>query len=462
MRERWTPLQKLVGCESGQSLVVISLSMVVMLGMAALGIDVASWYTKHHQTQVVADSAALAAANCLAHPNTGPSGSSCSSNTDTTDATNVAVAYAAANGIKITASQVVINTTTDRVTVNPSATTPSTFASVLGIHSTSEAATATASFAQPGAQPCGTPGQNCDFMFADNSNCSSSSNGIDFNASGNSTIEGVIQSNGNISGAASGNQSWGTATYGPNGTSVCSNSVVWSGHDPWTTEPTQATSDVPFPIDYTQDFPACGTGTGEIACQSTGSPLAPGYPSFCTNGGASITLNGSTNGDTAITNQIYCASGTGNPAEPSTWNGSITIDLSGKNTLYDTFVGGTISFDGSGNDTLSSCGYTTSGYTAADCASTVPAPTTSNYPIFYATGTSSTALTVNVSGSQTLNGDLFAPNGTANLNMSGNKTLTTFIEGLDINANVSGTMLGDGPTAGTSGSSGAGSDYLVQ
>jgi hypothetical protein len=71
-------------------------------------------------------------------------------------------------------------------------------------------------------------------------------------------------------------------------------------------------------------------------------------------------------------------------------------------------------------------------------------------------------LTVNVSGSQTLNGDLFAPNGTANLNMSGNKTLTTFIEGLDISANVSGTMLGDGPTAGTSGTAGAGSDYLVQ
>ena len=236
---------------------------------------------------------------------------------------------------------------------------------------------------------------------------------------------------------------------------------MWSGHDPWTTAPTQSTTDSPFPLDYTQDFPACGTGS-ELACQSAGSPVAPGYPSFCTNGGASITLNGSTNADTAITNQIYCASGTGQPAQPSTWNGTITIDLSGKNTLYDTFVGGTISFNGSGNDTLSSCGYTTSGYTAADCASTVPAPTTSNYPSFYATGTSSSALSVNVSGGQTFNGDLFAPNGTVNLNMSGNKTLTTFIEGLDIDANVSGTMLGDGPIAGTSGSSGTGSDYLVQ
>ena len=100
-----TALRRLHAEEAGQSLVILALAMVVMLGMAALGIDVATWYTEHHQTQVVADSAALAAANCLAHPNVGPSGASCSSSTDTTDATNVAIAYAAANGVTITASQ---------------------------------------------------------------------------------------------------------------------------------------------------------------------------------------------------------------------------------------------------------------------------------------------------------------------------------------------------------------------
>ena len=77
-------------CEqSGQSLIIVALAMTAMLGMAAIGIDVSTWYQKHHQAQVVADAAALAAANCLAHPNTGPS-PQCSSSTDTTDATTVA------------------------------------------------------------------------------------------------------------------------------------------------------------------------------------------------------------------------------------------------------------------------------------------------------------------------------------------------------------------------------------
>ena len=72
------------------------------------------------------------------------------------------------------------------------------------------------------------------------------------------------------------------------------------------------------------------------------------------------------------------------------------------------------------------------------------------------------ALTVNVSGGQTLNGDLFAPNGTADLNMSGNKTLTTFIEGIDINANDQRHHAGRRAHGGTTGTAGAGTDYLVQ
>ena len=48
-----------------------------------------------------------------------------------------------------------------------------------------------------------------------------------------------------------------------------------------------------------------------------------------------------------------------------------------------------------------------------------------------ATGSSSSALRVTVSGNQILNGDLFAPNGTANLTMSGTQTLVTCIEAGD-------------------------------
>ena len=230
---------------------------------------------------------------------------------------------------------------------------------------------------------------------------------------------------------------------------------TYSGHNPWGSPPTQAPSDIPFPIDYSQDFPECG-GSGQLACQSNG------YPSFCTNAGSNITLTGSANGDTPITDNIYCASGSGTPSNPASWNGTITITMSGKNVLTDTFVGGSISYTGSGNDTLSPCGYTVSGYSAANCSSSVPAPATSNYPAFYATGTSSTALNITISGGQTFNGDMFVPNGTADLTMSGNKTLTTFIEGNNINVTMSGTLQGDGPTADGAGGSSGGNVSLVQ
>ncbi len=437
--------------------------MTVLLGVAAFGIDAATWMATHHRVQVGADAAAMAAADCLANP--GHSGTivlsgtqttvpACSSSSDTTDADTVAIDYAAANGLTISSSNVIIANNT--VTVTGAATSSGVFSKIAGIASTSQSAGAGASWINA-SNLCTSPGSGCDFMFADNSNCSSSSNGIAITASGNSTVSGNIQSNGNLGVTASGNISLGAGgSYGPNGTSTCSSSDTYSGHNPWSSAPTQAAQDIPFPIDYTQDFPACGNGSGQSACQTNG------YPSFCTNAGASITLDGSTNGDTAITNNIYCASGSGQPSKPSTWNGTITISMSGNNTLYDTFVGGSISFTGSGKDTVSSCGYAGSGYTAANCSSTVPAPTTANYPIFYATGTSSTAINVTVSGSQTLNGDLFAPKGTASLSMSGNKTLTTFIEANNISATMSGTLQGDGPAATNTGSSAGGTVQLVQ
>jgi len=454
-------LQRLRDEECGQSLVVIVSSLTVLLGMAALGIDAASWMVKHHRAQVVADAAALAAAQCLANPGhastivlngvqtTVPA---CTSATDVSDAQTVAVDYAAANGLSISASDVSVDTSTDTVHVTAPSTSKSVFASLFGLRQTTQTAASGASFTTSGS--CSDPGAGCDFMFAEDSNCASATNGIYVNASGNTSVGGNIQSNGNLSGATSGNISLGYGSYGPNGTSTCSDSITYNGHNPWSAPPTQASTDIPFPIDYSKDFPPCG-GSGEATCQSNG------YPRFCTNEGSNITLTGSGSGDVPISGNIYCASGTGDPSDPSTWNGTITISVSGNYTWYDTFVGGTIDYNVSGNEQLSSCGYSVSGYTSSECSSSVPAPATANYPIFYATGSSSTAIDVNISGGQTLNGDLFAPNGTAYLNMSGNKALTTFIESYDINANISGTFLGDGPAA-AGGSSAGGSVALVQ
>ena len=455
-----TILRRVISEESGQSLIVVISSMTVMLGVAAFGIDAATWMAKHHQAQLTADSAALAAAQCLANPGhpesiNGTLYPACKNSSDTADAITTAQAYAQTNGVKISSSDVTV--AANKVTVNASATSPGVLSRVAGISSTSQSAGAAASWTST-SSVCNNPSSgSCDFMFADDSDCSSINNGIDITANGNSTVSGNIQSNSNLSVVAAGNESFGYGSYGPNGAYTCSDPLTFSGHNPWTSMPTQAPADVPFPIDYSKDFPACG-GSG-TACQ------ANGYPSYCTNSGGNITLTGSTNGDTAITNQIYCASGTGKKSDPSTWNGSITIDLSGKNVLYDTFVGGSISFTGSGNDTLSSCGYALSGYTASNCASGVPSPVTTNYPIFYAVGTdcgNNYALNVTVSGGQTFNGDMFVPNGTAVLSMSGNKTLTTLIEANDINATISGTFQGDGPTANNTGSSSSGNVGLSQ
>jgi Flp pilus assembly protein TadG len=461
--------------DGGQSLVIISLSMVVMLGMAALAIDVANWYTKHHQAQVVADSAALAAANCLAHPNVGVSGSSCSSSTDVTDARAVAIAYAAANGVTISGSQVVIDTSSYKVTVNASAPTPTMFASVFGVHNTSETATAAASWRQPPPQPCASLGQNCDFMFANSNDSAAGSYALNVAVQGNSTISGNIQTNGNLNASGTGSSSgiYGTGLYGPGAAST-----TGGNNDPWqTSPPTAEPAATSWPTDYSTDFPACVVGgSGTTACIS--SSTVQNYPSFCTHAATNLifTGNGST-GDLPVNGTVYCAIGTGTPSNPSTWNGTIEIEPSGGttgNTWDATFVGGSIYYSGAGGDTFSACGYTASGFSSSTCSAPAPAAT-ANYPVFYAIDADQTnpcvasipgscALSVGSTGNLTMYGDVFAPAGTAALTFGGAQSLgDTFIEANFINASMHGNFSGDGPqTIGPSAPPSGGWDYLSQ
>src|SRR5579875_3420119 len=202
MRLPLAALRRVLRDESGQSLVVVVSTMTVLLGVAAFGIDAANWMAKHHQAQVVADSAALAAAHCLANP--GQSGGTivlkgvtttvpgCTSNTDTADADQVAIDYAAANGLTITNANV--NITGTEVKVTAPATSSGVFSTVAGIKTTSQSAGAGASWTNNSGL-CSTPGNGCDFMFAHDSNCQSSSNGIYITQSGNVQVEGNIQSN---------------------------------------------------------------------------------------------------------------------------------------------------------------------------------------------------------------------------------------------------------------------------
>src|SRR5260221_14094100 len=54
-----------VRCENGQALVVAVLFLVVVIGGAAVAIDVGAWYREQRQAQSAADAAALAGAQAL-------------------------------------------------------------------------------------------------------------------------------------------------------------------------------------------------------------------------------------------------------------------------------------------------------------------------------------------------------------------------------------------------------------
>lgn len=465
------------GDESGQSLIVIVSAMTVLLVIAAFAIDTANWMVRHHDAQVVADSAALAAAQCLAEPNqpasidvngTPQTLTPCSDSTDTQHAQDVAVAYAAANGVTISDSDVTFSGKV--VTVKASTNTPTVFARVTGIGSASQTAQAGAGWTA--SSSCTSAGQNCDFMFANSNSCSSASPALNVSTQGKATIEGNIQTNGYLYADGTGNAGGihGTGNFGSN----CPNgSEVDGNHDPWKTgDPTQASAPMTWPIDYSKDFPACDTASGGQPCGTNG------YPTWCTDGGANWTFNDTILADKASPGRIYCASGLdGNPHDPSTWDGSITINMSGSNVIEDTFVGATISYSGAGGDTFSACGWTATGFSAANC-SLAPAPTTPNYPLFYAVGhdpnsaacaagtdpATSCAFSMHSNGNLTLDGDMFVENGTGSFSFNGDQTAAdTFIEANTITAKLAGNVKGDGPPVDNGdGTGGPGSISLVQ
>src|SRR5437763_3451554 len=60
------PSRSRLSCQRGQSLVLITVFMFSLLGMAALAIDAGSWYQTKRSLQADADAAALAGASPLA------------------------------------------------------------------------------------------------------------------------------------------------------------------------------------------------------------------------------------------------------------------------------------------------------------------------------------------------------------------------------------------------------------
>ena len=125
--------------ESGQAIVVMVLFLVVLIGGAAVALDVGSWYREHRQAQLTADAAALAGAQVL------PS--------DAAQATTLAQSYADQNGGGINPSGGIAFQDdfqpNDTLTVHVTRTAPGFFSKLFGIDSVNVHATATVRAAVP-------------------------------------------------------------------------------------------------------------------------------------------------------------------------------------------------------------------------------------------------------------------------------------------------------------------------
>jgi Flp pilus assembly protein TadG len=124
--------------ERGQVMVLTAVGMIALCGMAALAIDVGSWFRDSRRVQLIADAAALAGAQAL--PNS------------TSQATNLANTYAATNGGSVASlSYTTKYRSNDTVTVTVTDQAPTFFSKVFGVKSVLVKATAGARTGVPGA-----------------------------------------------------------------------------------------------------------------------------------------------------------------------------------------------------------------------------------------------------------------------------------------------------------------------
>jgi hypothetical protein len=108
--------------ESGQAIVLMALSLVVILGMAALVLDVGNWFHTKRRLQGTADAAALAGAQLLPG--------------DPNGAKAMALSYANKNGGDVASQNIVVGKTVlgdDTISVRARKTDPGFFSGVLGI-----------------------------------------------------------------------------------------------------------------------------------------------------------------------------------------------------------------------------------------------------------------------------------------------------------------------------------------
>ncbi|MBP2639435.1 MAG: hypothetical protein H6Q66_386 [Firmicutes bacterium] len=110
---------KYIKNSKGSVVIIVAAAMVVMLGFAALVIDVGAWYNGRVQLSNLADAAALAGAQDLP---------------DTAAAEGTARVYAAISPPGHAGDVITVDAQTDHITVDATRVAPSYFARVLGIN----------------------------------------------------------------------------------------------------------------------------------------------------------------------------------------------------------------------------------------------------------------------------------------------------------------------------------------
>ena len=439
--------------ESGQSLLIVVIGLTVIVLMSALAIDASEWFVKHHQAQVTADAAALAAANYMGNYSTVANASS--------TATSTATTYAADNGLPIANSNVTVNASAKTVTVSVPTTGLLAFAGVSLQTGPSISARAVASWA---IRDCAdaNAGSGCAFAYAGDNVCSGTTgvsgtlgnnttatigHGITFNDNGASQrVIGDVISASNLDTSGINRQNhWSSAALYSN-SAGCYGPLQGSPYiNPFTAALQNAVASS-YPVDYRTIFTACSGAS----CHSDL------YPNYCTQAydGVSSVSSIPANGTT-----VYCNAGTGNKSDPRTWNGVINVTSGGNAT----FIAGMVTMTIPNNLTLGPSAGTNLLAYAADCNATTPSlPATC--PATVTSGITSPAISLstpsNGSGHTAVTGDLFAPAGVIDSNLGGTPSVTGFLEAWDIAYNVNGTVLGQGPPVNSSVQFVG--DYLIQ
>jgi Flp pilus assembly protein TadG len=119
--------------ESGQATVVTLIFLVVLLGMAALVLDIGSWYRADRATQSTADAAALAGAQVLPY--------------DPANASSLALQYAGKNGGGLSSSDIQLSkglNDNDTIQVHVRKSASGVFTKLFGVNSVNVGSKATA------------------------------------------------------------------------------------------------------------------------------------------------------------------------------------------------------------------------------------------------------------------------------------------------------------------------------